>query len=80
MTDEIIQPESAPASVDATPAATSGPDVPPECGVMLVDGGQLVVAREAPRRAVERLPLQVWMTLAQTGPVPREDEPAQQGF
>lgn len=66
---------------DARGRPVGGPqDVPPECGVMLVDGGQLVVAREAPRRAVERLPLQVWMTLAQTGPVPREDEPAQQGF
>jgi hypothetical protein len=66
---------------DARGRPVGGPqDVPPECGVMLVDGGQLVVAREAPRRAVERLPLQVWMTLAQTGPVPREDELAQQGF
>jgi hypothetical protein len=48
--------------------------------VMLMQGGQLVVAREAPRRAVERLPLRVWMALAQAGPVQREEEPAQQGF
>jgi hypothetical protein len=45
-----------------------------------VDGGQLVVAREAPRRAVERLPLQVWMTLAQAGPVRGEEEVAQRPF
>ncbi len=66
---------------DAKGRPVGGPDdVPPECGVMQVQGGQLVVAREAPRRAIERLPLQVWMTLAQARPVPREDEPAQQGF
>lgn len=66
---------------DARGRPVGGPqDVPPECGVMLVDGGQLVVAREAPRRAVERLPLQVWMALAQAGPVRGEDEPTQQGF
>ena len=66
---------------DAKGSPIGGPDdVPPECGVMQVQGGQLVVAREAPRRAVERLPLQVWMALAQAGPVQREDEPAQQGF
>jgi hypothetical protein len=55
-------------------------DVPAECGVMQLQGGQLVVAREAPRRAIERLPLQVWMALAQAGPVLREDEPSQQSF
>jgi hypothetical protein len=66
---------------DARGRPVGGPaDVPPECGVLLVEGGQLVVAREAPRRAIERLPLQVWMTLAQAGPVWREDEPPQQGF
>jgi hypothetical protein len=47
---------------------------------MQLQGGQLVVAREAPRRAIERLPLQVWMALAQAGPVLREDEPSQQSF
>lgn len=66
---------------DARGRPVGGPaDVPPECGVLLVDGGQLVVAREAPRRTIERLPLQVWMTLAQAGPVWREDETPQQGF
>lgn len=66
---------------DAKGRPIGGPhDVPPECGVMQVQGGQLVVAREAPRRAVERLPLPVWMALAQATPMPREDEAAQQGF
>lgn len=66
---------------DAKGRPVGGPDdVPPECGVMQVQGGQLVVAREAPRRAIERLPLQVWMTLAQAGPVPREDGCAQSSF
>lgn len=66
---------------DAKGRPIGGPDdIPPECGVMQVQGGQLVVVREAPRRAVERLPLPVWMTLAQATPVPREDDPAQQGF
>ena len=66
---------------DAKGRPIGGPeDVPPECGVMQVQGGQLVVAREAPRRAIERLPLQVWMTLAQAGPVLREDEAPQRSL
>lgn len=66
---------------DARGRPVGGPqDVPPECGVMLVDGGQLVVAREAPRRAVERLPLPVWMALAQAGPVRGDDDVAQRPF
>jgi len=66
---------------DAKGRPVGGPDdVPPECGVMQVQGGQLVVAREAPRRAVERLPLAVWMALAQATPLPPEDEPVQRGF
>lgn len=43
-------------------------EVPPECGVLQVERGSLVVARNAPRRAVERLPFHVWMALAQAGP------------
>jgi len=43
-------------------------EVPPECGVLQVQGSSLVVARPAPRRAVERLPFHVWMALAQAGP------------
>lgn len=43
-------------------------EVPPECGVLQVQGGSWVVARNAPRRAVERLPFHMWMALAQAGP------------
>lgn len=55
-------------------------EVPPECGVLQVEGGQLVVAREAPRRAVARLPLHVWMALAEAGPPWREEDGAQMDF
>ena len=55
-------------------------EVPAECGVMLVERGALRVAREAPRRAVERLPFHVWMALAKAGPAWREDDPSQQAL
>lgn len=48
-------------------------EVPPECGVLQMQRGSLVVARSAPRRAVERLPFHVWMALAQAGPHIRPD-------
>ncbi len=48
-------------------------EVPPECGVLQLAGTALVVAREAPRRAVERLPFHVWMSLAQAGPAARPE-------
>jgi hypothetical protein len=53
-------------------------EVPPECGVLQMERGSLVVARSAPRRAVERLPFHVWMALAQAGPHmrPEGDEQA----
>jgi hypothetical protein len=47
---------------------------------MLVERGALRVAREAPRRAVERLPFHVWMALAKAGPAWREDDPSQQAL
>jgi hypothetical protein len=63
---------------DAKGRPIAEPDeVPPECGVMIVDGAQLAVARPAPSRAVERLPLQVWMSLAQAAPAARPDDDAQ---
>ena len=52
-------------------------EVPPECGVMLAGDTQLEVLRPAPRRAVERLPLQVWLSLAQAAPAARPAEDAQ---
>lgn len=66
---------------DARGRAIGTPDdVPPECGVMLAEGARLSVARPAPRRAVERLPLAVWLELAQRTPWRDEDEPAQARF
>lgn len=44
-------------------------EVPAECGVMLMEGQRLVVARAAPRRARQALPLGVWMALAKATPV-----------
>lgn len=52
-------------------------EVPPECGVMQLEGDRLVIAREAPRRAVDRLPFHVWMALARSGPAVRVDDEAQ---
>jgi len=66
---------------DAKGRSIGAPDeIPPECGVMLVEGGQLVVAREAPRRGIERLPFHVWMTLAKAGPTLREEDRVQERF
>ena len=66
---------------DAKGRSIGAPDeIPPECGVMLMDAGVLKVAREAPRRGMERLPFHVWMALAKAGPALREDEAAQQPF
>lgn len=44
-------------------------EVPTECGVMIAQGSQLVVARAAPRRVRQALPLGVWMALAKATPV-----------
>lgn len=52
-------------------------EIPAECGVMLMERGVLRIAREAPRRAMERLPFHVWMALAKAGPAWREDDPSQ---
>ena len=41
------------------------------------DRDALRIAREAPRRAMERLPFHVWMALAKAGPAWREDDPSQ---
>ena len=44
-------------------------EIPPECGVLIAGAAALEVARPAPKRAVERLPLQVWMALARATPL-----------
>ncbi|MFA7558840.1 MAG: hypothetical protein WCZ20_13675 [Hydrogenophaga sp.] len=67
---------------DAKGRPIAEPDeIPAECGVLQAGGGgTFSVLREAPRRAVERLPLQVWMSLAQASPEPPPEEPAQAMF
>jgi hypothetical protein len=52
-------------------------EIPGECGVLQLDGEHLVVAREAPRRAMAQLPFHVWMALARTGPAVRLEDDAQ---
>lgn len=52
-------------------------EVPPECGVMLVEGERLVVARAAPRRSRNSLPFGVWMALAKATPLPISQDDAQ---
>jgi hypothetical protein len=50
-------------------------EVPAECGVMVLEQGRLVVARNAPRRTRNGLPFGVWMALAKAAPVqPAGDE------
>ena len=67
--------------VDVKGRPIARPDeVPPECGVLQLTGTALVVARPAPRRAVERLPFHVWMSLAQAGPAARPEGDAQTPF
>ncbi len=52
-------------------------EIPPECGVMQVRCDRLEVVREAPRRALERLPFHVWMALARSGPAVRLEDDTQ---
>ena len=51
-------------------------EVPPECGVMQVEGSRLRVARAAPRRTRQSLPFGVWLALAKATPLGglRDDE------
>ena len=51
-------------------------EIPPECGVMLLDNQRLVVTRAAPRRMRQNLPFAVWLALAKATPVAglRDDE------
>jgi hypothetical protein len=55
---------------DAKGRAIGEPDeVPKECGVMICQGGQLTVARAAPKRPARELPFGVWMALAKAVPL-----------
>ena len=53
-------------------------EIPHECGVMQANGDAIQVLRPAPRRAVERLPLHVWMALAKATPEGSPDDDSQQ--
>jgi hypothetical protein len=57
------------------PIADAG-EVPPECGVMQVEGSCLRVLRAAPRRSRQSLPFGVWLALAKATPLGglRDDE------
>lgn len=48
-------------------------EIPPECGVLLCEGSQLVVGRPAPRRPVDKLPFHVWMCLSKAIPIVHDD-------
>jgi hypothetical protein len=52
-------------------------EIPAECGVMLLAGDRLSVARPALRPARAGLPFGVWMALAKATPVANADEDAQ---
>ena len=63
---------------DARGRAIARPDeVPPECGVLLLEGERLTVARPAHRPARAALPFGVWMALAKATPLAGADEDAQ---
>ncbi|SES74757.1 hypothetical protein SAMN05443580_101146 [Variovorax sp. OV084] len=44
-------------------------EVPVECGVMVLEGERLVVARAAVHRAFDRIPFAVWLALAKAQPI-----------
>lgn len=52
-------------------------EIPPECGVMMLEGDRLTVARAAPRKQRNGLPFGVWMALAKATPLPVADDDAQ---
>ena len=63
---------------DARGRPIAGPDeVPADCGVLVVEGEKLSVARPAVRPARAGLPFGVWMALAKATPVGGCDDDAQ---
>jgi len=63
---------------DARGRCIGAPDeVPAECGVLVVEGSRLQVARPAPKRARRALPFGIWMALAKATPVAGLDDGAQ---
>lgn len=64
--------------IDAKGRCIAQPEeVPPECGVMVMAGGRLEVARTAPARERKDLPFHVWMSLAKATPVQGLDDDLQ---
>ena len=64
---------------DARGRCIAGPDeVPPECGVLVLEHGRLRAARAAPRRNRASLTFGIWMALAKATPVASPDEDAQE--
>lgn len=64
---------------DANGRCIGAPDeVPAECGVMVVEGTRLQVARAAPKRLRRSLPFATWMALAKATPFAGLDEGVQQ--
>lgn len=63
---------------DARGRCIASPDeIPPECGVLVLEGERLVVARAAVHRAFERIPFGVWLALAKAQPIAGFDDDAQ---
>ncbi|MET3376517.1 hypothetical protein ABIC89_005596 [Variovorax boronicumulans] len=63
---------------DAKGRSIASPDeIPAECGVMVLEGERLVVARAAVHRAFERIPFSVWLALAKAQPVAGFEDDAQ---
>ena len=63
---------------DARGRCIASPDeVPQGCGVLVLEGERLAVARPALHRPVQRLPFAVWLALAKAQPVAGFDELAQ---
>ncbi|WPG40145.1 hypothetical protein [Variovorax sp. EBFNA2] len=63
---------------DAKGRCIASPDeIPAGCGVMVLEGDRLVVARAAVHRAFERIPFSVWLALAKAQPVAGFEDDAQ---
>ncbi|QSI30385.1 hypothetical protein GNX71_12625 [Variovorax sp. RKNM96] len=52
-------------------------EIPAECGVLVLEGERLVVARAAVHRPIERIPFAVWLALAKAQPIAGFDEDVQ---
>jgi hypothetical protein len=63
---------------DARGRSIASPDeIPTECGVLVLEGERLVVARAAVHRAFDRIPFGVWLALAKAQPIAGFDDDAQ---